>query len=190
MICPLHAWGDESIRSHGLDAPAYLLGASIVDTDDVDATRDVLSSLRPTHGKLHWHDLNARERTRVIAAIADLEAHHLVMIAAPIDLRREERARALCLERLTWELGRRDVTQLTLEARSLRLMERDLRLIRALRGRSVLPPSLRVEHGDPEEEPMLWLPDQVLGAFGRARAEGRVIDPRILAKLDSLAVEP
>ncbi|GAA3341030.1 hypothetical protein GCM10017714_23290 [Curtobacterium pusillum] len=190
MICPLHAWGDESIRSHGLDAPAYLLGASIVDTDDVPATRDTLEALRPTHGKLHWHDLNPRERQRVVSVIGKLEAFHLVVVASPIDHRREERARALCLERLAWELASHDVTALTLEARSRRLMDRDLRTVRALRGRFVVPSSLRIQHGDPKAEPMLWLPDQVLGAFGRARAERREIDAAIRGSLDTFDVEP
>lgn len=190
MICALHAWGDESIRSRGSDAPAYLLGASVVDTDDVEETRAVLAALRPTHGKLHWHDLNTRQRTRVTAAIGGLDALHLVVVASPIDLRREERARAVCLERLGWELARHDVTRLTLEARSRRLMERDVRTVRALRGRRVIPAALRVEHGDPEHEPMLWLPDQVLGAFGLARAEGHALDGRLAAGLETFDVAP
>lgn len=190
VICPLHAWGDESIRSQGLDAPAYLLGASIVDTDDVEATRYALESLRPTHGKLHWRDLDHRQRQRVSDAIGRFDALHVVVVGTPVDPRREERARARCLERLTWELARHDVTRLTLEARARALMERDLRTIRALRGRFVIPPTLRVEHGDPTDDPMLWLPDQVLGATGAALAgERRYTDPFSDA-LESVHVEP
>jgi hypothetical protein len=81
-------------------------------------------------------------------------------------------------------------TELTLEARSRRLMERDLRLIRALRGRFIVPASLRVEHGDPDRDPMLWLPDQILGAFGSAMAADRAITPQIAAALESIVVEP
>jgi len=179
MICPLHAWGDESVRSHGFGAPAYLLAASVVDTDDVAETRAALAALRPTRGKLHWHDLADADRLRVVDAVGGLRARHLVVVASPTDLRREERARAVCIERLGWELARRDVRQLTLEARSRRLMERDLRVVEGLRGRRIIPTSLRVAHGAPDVEPMLWLPDQVLGAFGAARAGGRAIDGQL-----------
>jgi hypothetical protein len=190
MICPLHAWGDESIRSQGLDAPAYLLGASIVDTDAVPATRDVLERLRPTRGKLHWHDLNRRERLRVAAAIGELDAFHLVVVGTPMDLRREERARAVCLERLAWELAQHDVTQLTLEARPRALMTRDIRTIRALRGKFVIPPTLRVEHGEPDRDAMLWLPDQVLGAAGAALSGDSRYAEELGNAVDTLRVEP
>jgi len=39
-----------------------------------------------------------------------------------------------------------------------------------MRGRSVIPSTLRVEHGDPTTDALLWLPDQVLGATGAAFA--------------------
>ncbi|WP_144709765.1 DUF3800 domain-containing protein [Curtobacterium pusillum] len=190
MICPLHAWGDESIRSRGLDAPAYLLGASIVDTDDVPATRDVLERLRPTRGKLHWHDLNHRERRRVAAAIGELDALHLVVVGSPMDLKREERARAVCLERLAWELAQHDVTQLTLEARPRALMTRDIRTVRALRGRFVIPPTRRVKHGEPGKDTMLWLPGQVLGAAGASlTGDGRYAQ-ELGNAVDTMRVEP
>lgn len=190
MICPLHAWGDESIRSHGLDAPTYLLGASIVDTDDVDATRDALESLRPTHGKLHWHDLGRRQRQRVGEAVGALDALHLVVIATPMDLRREERARAVCLERLGWELARRDVSLLTLESRASALVARDLRVVEALRGRRVIPKTLRVEHGDPKSEPMLWLPDQLLGMLGEAMSLKQPLSGSIADGIETFDVHP
>lgn len=41
-----------------------------------------------------------------------------------------------------------------------------MRLIRYLRGKQTIPSSLRVEVGQPSSEPMLWVPDQVLGAVG------------------------
>lgn len=154
-ILPLHAWGDESVRSLGPGTPSYLLGASVVDTEDIEACREVLARLRPTRGKLHWHDLNDRQRQRVIPAVA-----------------------------------RRGVSLLTLEARAAALTRRDLRVIEALRGRRVLPPSLRIEHGDPDTEPMLWLPDQVLGAFGRADKLGQALPPGLAGAVETHEVQP
>jgi hypothetical protein len=37
---------------------------------------------------------------------------------------------------------------------------------------------------------MLWLPDQILGAFGSAMAADRAITPQIAAALESIVVEP
>jgi hypothetical protein len=90
MSCPLHAWGDESIRTRGLPAPAYLLGAS----------------------------------------------------------------------------------RLTLEARPDALMVRDRRTVDDLRVRGVIPPSMRIEHGRPSEDALLWLPDQALGLVGESIVRG------------------
>lgn len=190
MICPLHAWGDESVRSHGFDAPAYLLGASVVDTDDVPMTRAVLEGLRPTRGKLHWHDLDDRDRRRVLAAVGRLPAAHLIVVAHAIDPRREERARAICLGRLGWELGRHGVTALVLEARAAALTARDLRVVRALRGRRAIPADLRIDHGDPRTEPMLWLPDQVLGAVGWSARTGFPLGDALAASVETFDVRP
>ncbi|WP_058730002.1 hypothetical protein [Curtobacterium oceanosedimentum] len=190
MICPLHAWGDESIRSTGWSGPAYLLGASVVDTDDAATTRETLRTLRPTRGKLHWHDLGHRERDRVETAIAALPARHLVVIGMPTDLRREERARAVCLERLGWELAVLGVSVLTFERRAAALDARDLRVVEALRGRRVIPSSLRIEHGDPRCEPLLWLPDQVLGAIGRAVTDARPLPVPLASAVQTFEVEP
>jgi hypothetical protein len=123
MIRPLHAWGDESIRSHGLDGPAYLLGASIVDSADADAVRDRLRSLRGADGReLHWYELDRRHRARVVDVVTTLAASHVVVIARPMDLPKQERARSA--------------------------------------------------HGHPSDEPLLWLPDQVLGMVGACVAGG------------------
>ncbi|WP_420366244.1 hypothetical protein AAEP80_05290 [Curtobacterium sp. L3-7] len=173
MIRPLHAWGDESIRSHGLDGPAYLLGASIVDSADADAVRDRLRSLRGADGrKLHWYELDRRHRARVVDVVTTLAASHVVVIARPMDLPKQERARSACLERLVWELAGRAASLLTLEARPTALMARDRRAVDTLRIRGVLPPTMRVEHGHPSDEPLLWLPDQVLGMVGACVAGG------------------
>lgn len=183
MICPLHAWGDESIRSHGLDAPAYLLGASIVDTDDADDVRETLLLLRRHGRKLHWRDLSDGERDTVSRTVSTLPALHIVVLAEGIDLRKQERARARCLERLSWTLECEfGVTELTLEQRPATLMRRDRRMVDILKMRSTLSTDFRVEHGAPGDEPMLWLPDQVVGAV----AEGIAGTPRWMAHLATI----
>lgn len=43
-------------------------------------------------------------------------------------------------------------------------------MVDALRTRGALPPVLVVEWGDPLREPLLWLPDLVVGAAALAEA--------------------
>jgi len=69
-------------------------------------------------------------------------------------------------------------------------MARDIRTVRGLKGRMVAPSTFRVEHGDPGLDPMLWLPDQVLGAAGAALSgDGRFV-AALGSALDSVHVRP
>lgn len=169
----LQAWGDESMRTARTDRPAYLLGAAVADPAVCGDMRDTLRALPRRGPKLHWRQQDDRARDRAISRIGRFDVYHVVVVAAPIDPRRQERARALCLERLAWLLDRQGVQTLTLEARPAQLMRRDLRTVDALRGKHALPSGLRVGHSQPDTEPMLWVADQVLGALGEAMTGGR-----------------
>jgi hypothetical protein len=59
-----------------------------------------------------------------------------------------------------------------------------------LRGRFVIPSTLRVRHGDPGEDPMLRLPDQVLGATGLALSGDRRYVAPLGGALETLHVDP
>ncbi|WP_140403324.1 hypothetical protein [Microbacterium oxydans] len=169
----LQAWGDESYRTAGVERPSYLLGAAVADASRCEDMRARLQRLPRRGPKLHWRNQDRRARDASIATIADFDAYHVVVIAAPVDSRRQERARALCLERLAWQLDGQGVQLLTLEARPLQLMQRDLRTVDALRGKRALPEGLRIDHAQPSEEPMVWIADQVLGALGEKMSGGR-----------------
>lgn len=169
----LQAWGDESMRSARIDRPSYLLGAVVADPSKCEALREELLALPRRGPKLHWRDLDDRARRTAIDLISSFDAYHVVVVAAPVDPRRQERARAYCLERLAWHLDGHGVQLLTLEARPPQLMKKDLRTIDALRSKQALPEGLRIDHGQPSTEPMLWIADQVLGALGESLAGGR-----------------
>ncbi|QNA91569.1 MULTISPECIES: hypothetical protein [unclassified Microbacterium] len=169
----LQAWGDESFRTAGVERPSYLLGAAVADVSHCEDMRAELQRLPRRGPKLHWRDQDRRARDASIAAISGFDAYHVIVIAAPVDPRRQERARALCLERLAWQLDAQGVRLLTLEARPPQLMRRDLRTVDALRGKLALPEGLRIDHAQPSEEPMVWIADQVLGALGEKLAGGR-----------------
>jgi hypothetical protein len=169
----LHAWGDESLRTVRVEQPSYLLGAVVADPSQCDDLRDELQRLPRRGPKLHWREQDNRARDAAMSTIAGFDAYHVVVVAAPVDPQRQERARAFCLERLAWQLDGHGVQLLTLEARPPQLMRRDIRTIDALRGKRALPAGLRIDHGQPSTEPMLWIVDQVLGALGEKMAGGR-----------------
>ncbi|MFI2564206.1 hypothetical protein [Paenarthrobacter sp. NPDC018779] len=166
----LHAWVDESMRTVNVKEPMYMLGAAVADPSGCDLVRDDLRSILTDGPKLHWRDMDNRAKKLSIDLLGALDAAHIVVVAAPLEPRRQERARAKCMERLFSELGAVGVTSVFLESRTRSLNARDMHLVDKLRGRRVMPESLRVEIQLPSEEPMHWIPDQVLGAMGDAEA--------------------
>ena len=167
MTADFCAWGDESMRRSARgEGAVYFLGAAIVDMDDYDTCRSALLALPRSGSKLHWHDADTQRRRRIMAAVEGLPAQHVVVIATPTDPARQERARAKCVERMLHELDQYGVTRLVMEARTPTLNGRDMKLIDRLRGAKRIPSGVRLEFGLPSEEPLLWLPDQVLGAVG------------------------
>ncbi|GAB6859435.1 hypothetical protein JCM13591A_35400 [Microbacterium xylanilyticum] len=161
------------MRSVRIDRPSYLLGAVVAEPSTCDALREQMLTLPRRGPKLHWRDLDDRARRTAIDAISGFDAYHMVVVAAPVDPRRQERARAYCLERLAWHLDGHGVKLLTLEARPSELMKKDRRTIDVLRSKHALPEGLRVDHAQPSTEPMLWIADQVLGALGESLVGGR-----------------
>jgi hypothetical protein len=168
----VHAWVDESMRQKNIPVPMYLLGAVVANPDRCDGARQELRSILPKGApKLHWHAMDPREKTRATAVVSSFGATHLVVVGTPLDHRKQERARAQCMEQLYWRLGEMGVTKVFLEARENSQQKKDLQLVNVLRIRKTMPERLRVEIGFPSEEPMLWIPDQVLGALGDAETD-------------------
>lgn len=67
----LHAWVDESMRVHGVDEPMYLLGAAVADPAACGGVREELRALLPKGApKLHWHQMDAREKNRSTGVVA------------------------------------------------------------------------------------------------------------------------
>jgi len=166
----LCAWGDESIRTVGVPEPIYLLGAAIADQRCCDKVRDHLRNVPRAGHKLHWRDADVRHRRGIHQAVSAMPVAHLVVVAAPADPRRPERARAKCLERMLHELDNLGIDRLIMEARTSSLNRRDLILIDRLRGSHRIPTRIRLMFELPSIEPMLWLPDQILGMIGDAEA--------------------
>lgn len=85
------------------------------------------------------------------------------------------------MERLLHELRLLAVTHVWLETRTASLNGHDRRMLDALRGRHVIPGALMVDFAQPDQEPMLWLPDAVAGAVGMRYRDDDDMPYRVLA---------
>lgn len=165
---PLHAWVDESVH---VGNRLYLLAAAVAprDEDQLDVCRARLRSLvRHARGRLHWNSEEERDLVAITDAIADMPLSNIVVIATRLNPKKQERARRKCLEQLLHRLATAEVEHVWLESRDTIGNRRDLAMVASLRTTHVLPPSMRIDHARPLDEPLLWLPDSVAGAVAAA----------------------
>lgn len=147
-------------------AAVYLLAAACLEADEAPAARVSVAELGRSTRRFHWRDAQAPERGKAVGVVAGLRALHMVVVAAPLDPRRQERARRHCLRRLLFELDGAGVGRVLLESRGRRQDLRDLQVVNALRVQRTLGRQLVVDHAQPMGEPLLWVPDIVAGAVG------------------------
>src|SRR5690349_17402803 len=102
----LHAWVDESMHAATDHSPAmYLLAATYGDPLGCEPTRDALRGLLLGKAKrLHWRDEDAARQRKIAAAVAGCDVLCTVVVATPLDEKKQERARRKCMERLFFEL--------------------------------------------------------------------------------------
>ncbi len=156
------AYGDESIRISA-PTPAYLMAATVLpDGCDLSA----LAALKPkSAAKLHWRELTDAVRRESLACVAGLGGRTALVAATPLPRRKQERGRRKCLEVLLPELERAGVDTLVLESRVLQLNDRDIDMLQAMRARKFVE-AIALEHAHASDEARLWVPDQILGAYG------------------------
>lgn len=162
------AWGDESVRRRGVREPVYLLGAYLCDGDGAGLTAALSRFERGR--KLHWRDAKPRDKRAVCQVIGSHEASHLVVAAAPLaDGGCEERARQRALATLAAVLaGDYAGGALVLERRQHAQDMKDQATLKAMRQGGAVPAAFTLSHEYGAGEPRLWVPDQVLGAYGDA----------------------
>lgn len=166
----LWAFGDESFREQPVGTGYYILAAALIRPELCQEARDRMRDLltRSPKAKLHWKDLDPAQRIRVVAAVADLPAMHVVAVGAPLAPQRQERARRCCLEELLVMLEARGVGVLWLENRPRQLNRKDVDTVDACRAKKQIS-HIAVRHAFPSEEPALWIADAVAGACSAAR---------------------
>lgn len=163
MTGEARAWIDESVHVSGPGPGFYVLAASIADPTSSDTHRAVLRKLvvGPT-GRLHWNAETMPTRRRIAATIARLDLTHLAVVA-PIEGRKQERARRKCLERLLYQLDQQAVLRVWLESRQKSQDRRDQSMVAALHGSGGISPRFSTSFARPLDEPMLWIPDAIAG---------------------------
>ena len=125
-----------------------------------------LAQIKPrASGKLHWRELTDRLRRDALREVAAIGGQTTIAVAAPLPKKKQERGRRKCLEVLLPALEEAGVDALVLESRVLQLDAKDIDMLDALRVKHAVS-RIGIEHAHANEEPSLWVPDQILGAFG------------------------
>lgn len=164
----LDAWGDESIRTV-CSPPVYLLAASYRE-DGNDFDTSAMEAMLPKGArKLHWRDMNDKTRAESTSAISRLGVSHTIVVACNIATNKQERARRKCLETLLPRLESFGIDRYVLESRGDAKDKQDMLMLAALRSKGICK-FIRLVHKDGREDSHLWIPDQVLGAYGDIRS--------------------
>ncbi|NKV32811.1 hypothetical protein GS921_24205 [Rhodococcus hoagii] len=160
----MRAFVDESNCIRTETTQEYLIGAAIVSSEDCEAAREALRPLRlPGQIKPHWTDENPRRKRLITDAIAELGSMHVVVAHLSGRNRKTERYRRKCLETLYYELEEAAVLDVTLERRSDAQDKKDRAHIVSLQSKG-WHPGMRISHCRGGDDPLLWVPDAVLGA--------------------------
>lgn len=169
------AYVDESVRQRRDGSGIYVLAAAMLDAETADDVRQSLLGLWRRRRPLHWRLEEPADQRKAVAAVAQLDSLHLIVIGLRLDLKRQERGRRQCLKELLWMLQDHGVERVWSDSRTPTLNRRDLELVHALRMQGLIPQRLRVEFAKPfngqDGEVLLWLPDVVAGAAGIAQGD-------------------
>ncbi len=168
----LLAYVDESMRvlPDGT-TKCYYLAAAVITETACATTRD---SLRPLllgrEARLHWTREGDPRKNLIAKTISQTPVESVVLVGAMLQHKKEDRARHQVLKHLLWELDHNlDVRHVVLESRGAIPDRRDLTVVGGLRNSQHLSRRLVVSHGQPIQEPLLWIPDAVAGAAGDQR---------------------
>lgn len=169
MKLGLVAYGDESIQ-HLCNHPRYLLAATVYAVD-ADPTYLLRRIKPPGAPKLHWYDLDKKRQAAALGTISQIAQQTTIVAAMPLASTKTERARRKSLKAMILELLRLGVGRLILESRNATQDKRDIDLLLAMRRKGEVA-TFDIEHISGKSEPLLWVPDQILGAYGEAITNG------------------
>lgn len=146
---------------------AYLLGATVFESNP-DATISALLSLKGKQAKkLHWREMGRKAQADALRILGSSSARTTIVIAEGISTKRQERARKKCLESLLISLENKGILELVMESRHPKQDSGDVACAGYLRSTGAIQ-SIRITHEPGKQNPRLWISDLVLGAYGDA----------------------
>lgn len=162
---------DESSVRRGAAHQEYLVCAAIVPPDDAAALREQLLPLRlKGQIKLHWSDEQESRRRKIVTSIAAMEPMTAMVTFLSQQQKKTERYRRKCLEGIYNELSLMGVSQVTCESRTPSQNKKDVAHLLSLRNSKKLPTNFDITHSRGGDDPLLWIPDIILGAVNAHRA--------------------
>ncbi|GAB3695277.1 hypothetical protein [Corynebacterium nasicanis] len=165
MHTDLVAYVDESSARRSATRQEYMVCATLVGSAEAAAVRKHLLPLRlPGQIKLHWTDESRIRRKKITSAVADIDFMQVIISHSSGTSRKTERFRRKCFEQLYFELSNVGVTEVVVESRQEVQNKRDIAHVVALQTQGQCP-DIRVRHERGGDNPLLWLPDVVLGAY-------------------------
>lgn len=166
------AFVDESFR-RGRDGHGYFfMGVVVVpDSQAADLSRRLREHLPPGLRRWHWRDERPASRRRFLSLVTDFREVGVTAFTCgqvTRNRRKSEQARVRCVWDLTGQLQVGGIGTLVMESRQEHNDRKDRREILSAQQAGVAPKGLVYRHGRPREEPLLWLPDALVGAMGLA----------------------
>ena len=173
---------ESSILREGVQK--YRVCAVIVHSTDSENIRGMVRPLLlKGQRKFHWTDERKSRRDSFLKAIALAPFKAVIVIDVSAPRRHEERQRRKCLELLYTHLEFHRVNDLVLEARTSTQDQMDIAHIAGLKNSGAYR-RIRLTHTRGGDEPLLWIPDVLLGAHNARHQNAGVAidlmrDPRI-----------
>lgn len=170
------AFVDESFR-RGRDGDGYFFMGVVVVPDAVAAelSRRLREHLPAGLRRWHWRDERPGSRRRFLSLMADFVEMDVVAFTCGQlagNQRKSEQARVRCTWDLLGQLQLLQVGGMVFESRQEHNDRKDRREVLGAQQAGVAPKGLVYRHGRPRDEPLLWLPDALVGAMGMAAALG------------------
>lgn len=161
------AFVDESYKRFGNTAlQHYALAAVIVSVSEQSAIRETLNGLLLRgQRELHWRDERTERRRQLVDALAESRFEILYVCRVCPKGEKQERSRALCMERLLIAATLAGVTRVVADSRQSRLDQKDLHVLAGLRSKRWLAGDLLLAHRSGRDEDLLWAADLVCGAL-------------------------
>lgn len=139
--------------------------AAIIDSRDLERIREELRPLRlPGQVKLHWTDERSSRRREIIETLSAIDSMQAIITHRSEVSKKTERYRRKCLEQMYFELSEMGAHKVTSESRQAVQNRRDIEHIVALQGQGQSA-GIRLRHARGGDDPLLWIPDTVLGAL-------------------------